>query len=215
MSPRIVDLDAFNATALMPRPFEYLIVPGFVRTEAREHILRDFPKIADPGSFPVGKWNSGPTFNELIKELNSNEFRIAFEQKFDVDLSGLRPAITVRGQCSAAEGKIHTDSKRKLITALIYLNSSWHGTAGRLRLLRSGNDLDDVIAEVPPTDGTLVAFKRSDNSWHGYEPYVGERRVLQINWYVSNVSQFVVMMRHHVSARFKNLVRPSAVATRN
>jgi len=36
---------------------------------------------------------------------------------------------------------------------------------------RSGKDLEDIAAEVPPTDGTLVAFKRSDYSWHGHKPF--------------------------------------------
>jgi len=34
-----------------------------------------------------------------------------------------------------------------------------------------------MIVEVPPSDGTLVAFKRSDNSWHGHKPFSGKRRV--------------------------------------
>ena len=30
-------------------------------------------------------------------------------------------------------------------------------------------DLNDIIAEVSPIAGTLLAFKRTDNSWHGHE----------------------------------------------
>jgi len=68
------------------------------------------------------------------------------------------------------------------MTALIYLNEDWSSTGGRLRLLRNANDIDDYVAEVPPVSGTLLMFKRSDNSWHGHKPFVGPRRTVQINW---------------------------------
>jgi SM-20-related protein len=78
-----------------------------------------------------------------------------------------------------------------------------------MRLLRSNNNLGDIIAEVPPTDGTLLVFSRSDNSWHGFQPFVGERRVVQVNWYVSNINYRVVMARHYVSAYIKKFTRSS------
>jgi hypothetical protein len=30
--------------------------------------------------------------------------------------------------------------------------------------------------------GTLLAFRRTDHSWHGHKPFVGERRMLQLNY---------------------------------
>ena len=51
------------------------------------------------------------------------------------------------------------------------MNESWEEAGGRLRLLRSANNLNDIIVEVPPVSGTLLAFKRSNNSWHGHEPF--------------------------------------------
>ena len=52
----------------------------------------------------------------------------------------------------------------------------------RLRLLRGADNLDDYVAEVPPYGGTLLAFKRSDKSWHGHKPISGQRRAIQLNW---------------------------------
>ena len=46
-----------------------------------------------------------------------------------------------------------------------------------------------MIMEVPPTEGTLLAFKRADNSWHGHKPFAGERRVIQFNWVTSEGDQ--------------------------
>jgi Rps23 Pro-64 3,4-dihydroxylase Tpa1-like proline 4-hydroxylase len=111
----------------------------------------------------------------------------------------------VRGRCSEKDGKIHTDSETKIITILIYMNSAWESSGGRLRLLRSGNNLEDVILEVPPTEGTLLAFRRSNNSWHGHKPFSGPRRVIQFNWVTSEAVVRREQNRHRLSAFIKKL----------
>lgn len=212
MPLRYLDIEAFRATALNEEPFEYLIVPNFVRAEACARINADYPQISERGSFPVAQLVYGEAFREFLDELESGEFRTAFEQKFGIDLSDRPTTVTVRGQCSAKDGRIHTDSTSKIITVLIYLNPSWEQAAGRLRLLRSGGNLDDTIAEVPPTEGTLLAFKRACNSWHGHKSFVGERRVIQFNWVTSEGNRRLAMLRHQVSAPFKRIfaaLRPS------
>jgi Rps23 Pro-64 3,4-dihydroxylase Tpa1-like proline 4-hydroxylase len=70
----------------------------------------------------------------------------------------------------------------KIITVLIYMNEQWDDAGGRLRLLRSADNIDDFFAELPPVAGTMLAFKRSNNSWHGHKSFAGQRRVIQFNW---------------------------------
>jgi SM-20-related protein len=213
MSLRSLDLEALKAAPLTREPFEYFVVPGLVRPEARAKINADYPKISEGGSFPVAQLSYGPAFREFLADLESDEFREAFEEKFGLDLAGRPTTITVRGQCSPRDGRIHTDTKSKIITILIYMNPSWENSGGRLRLLRSGDNLDDMIMEVPPTEGTLLAFKRADNSWHGHKPFAGERRVIQLNWVASEGDRKLAMLRHHVSAPLKRLfaaMRPNA-----
>ncbi|MET0539431.1 MAG: 2OG-Fe(II) oxygenase [Xanthobacteraceae bacterium] len=201
-----LDLDAFCATPLQRVPFDHLIVPRFVRREALERINADYPAISERGSFPVSRVSYGPAFKSLLDELESESFRVAFEEKFALDLTGRPTTTTVRGYCGSGDGQIHTDSKTKIITVLIYINSAWEKPGGRLRLLRSGDDLNNFIAEVPPVEGTLVAFKRANNSWHGHEPFEGERRVIQFNWVTSEGNRHTAMLRHHVSASIKKLL---------
>ena len=81
---------------------------------------------------------------------------------------------------SARDGQIHTDSVTKLITVLIYMNGKWESPVGRLRLLRSPDNLNDVVAEVPPDEGTLLVFRNQPNAWHGFEPFEGPRKVIQL-----------------------------------
>jgi SM-20-related protein len=200
-------LDAFRSTPLVKEPFEHLIVSGFVGPAGVAAINADYPKISTSGSFPVDQVSFGPAFQTLLDELESDEFREAFEEKFGIDLAGRPTVTTVRGRCDARDGKIHTDSTSKIITVLIYMNESWEQSGGRLRLLRSGSDLSDVITEVPPVAGTLLAFKRSDNSWHGHEPFAGERRVIQFNWLTSEGNRQIAMLRHHTSAAVKRVLQ--------
>ena len=49
-------------------------------------------------------------------------------------------------------------------------------------MLYDDKNFEPYAAEVPPTMGTVFAFLRSDNSWHGHRPFAGERRVVQIAW---------------------------------
>mgnify|MGYP003393202902 FL=1 len=140
-----------------------------------------------------------------MKEIQGPEMTALMAQKFAVDLSRRPTMVTVRGQCRATDGKIHTDSKTKLITVLLYMNGKWEQPGGRLRLLRSPDNLDDAFAEVPPDQGTLLAFKNQPNAWHGHESFAGPRRAIQLNWVTSHSVVLKEQWRHRLSAFIKGL----------
>ncbi|HTU21020.1 MAG TPA: 2OG-Fe(II) oxygenase [Gemmataceae bacterium] len=198
-----LDLAAFRDTPLTREPFPFLIVPQFIKSAARAAINADYPVIDSPGSFPVSGLSYGPGFQKLLDQLRGPAFRAACEEKFAVDLGGRACMITVRGRCGTRDGNIHTDAVTKIITVLIYMNPTWEQTGGCLRLLRSPRDLDDVIVEIPPVEGTLLAFRRSDNSWHGHKPFIGPRRVIQFNWVTTQGVERREVFRHRVSAWMK------------
>jgi len=199
-----LDIDALRAAPLARDPYDHVIVPGFVHGDALQPLVRDYPRIDRAGSFPVAELDYGPAFGALLDELDGTALRGAIEQKFSVDLAGRPTLVTVRGRCQKKDGQIHTDSKDKIITVLIYMNAAWEKDGGRLRVLRS-TDLDDVAAEVPPVAGTLLAFRRSAKSFHGHRPFVGERRVVQLNWLTSAAVARREELRHRVSALAKKL----------
>src|SRR5262249_37799368 len=159
----------------------------------------DYPEVHTTGSFPIDTLRYGPAFAELVAALEGPAFRKAIERKFSVRLAGLPTMITARGHSGARDGNIHTDAVSKVITLLIYLNPKWESSGGRLRLLRSPDDMEDVILEVPPEEGTLLAFVRSDNSWHGHLPHFGPRRVVQMNWVRGAWVRNRELLRHRVS----------------
>ena len=201
-----IDLDGFNAAPLATEPYDHLIVPGFVHSHAIAEIDKDYPPIDSPGSFPLDTVTAGPAFMRFMEELRGPAVRAAFAEKFDTDLFDRPTTITVRGHCQAKDGSIHTDTASKILTVLIYMNTEGlTGDGGRLRILRSGDDLGDYAAEVPPAAGTLLAFRRGASSWHGHEAYVGPRRVIQLNWVTHMSVVRGEQIRHRMSARIKAL----------
>ena len=206
MSNSILNLEALRAAPLVREPFDYLILPGFIDPAACAAINADYPSIAQHGSFPIEHVPCGPAFNEMADELRGPEFREICEEKFGIDLDDRPTVITARGQCCAKDGRIHTDTPSKIITALIYMNPAWESPGGRLRLLRSRDNLEDYIAEVPPHEGTLLMFRRSNNSWHGHKQFVGARRVIQFNWVTDDARARWHVWKHRVSATVKKLV---------
>ena len=201
----LIDLAAFARADLATDPFPYVIVPGFLPEAARRAISADYPKVDRPGSFPAGELDYGPAFARFLAEIEGDAMRDAFARKFSVDLSGKPTMVTVRGQARMGDGQIHSDARSKIITVLIYMNEAWEAPGGRLRLLRSNKGLDDMVAEVPPAAGTLLAFLVTPHSWHGHHPASGPRRVIQLNWVESQGVVWRERFRHGLSARIKKL----------
>ena len=177
-----LNLGALEATTLVRDPFDYLVVPGFIAPEALAEINRDYPEIAEPGNFKLGDLRYGAAFAALLAELAGPALKDLVAAKFGVDLSGCPQQVTARKYSEPTDGHIHVDHRTKIITMLVYLNERWNSDEGQLRFLRSADDIEDYAAEIPPIGGTMLAFRRSDKSFHGFKPFVGERRMIQLAW---------------------------------
>ena len=200
-----LDLDRLAKAKLRTDPFEYTIVPGFLSSGALKRVISSYPDIFKGGSYPLDTVEVSNDLQGVIDELNGPAFEKAIEEKFDVALAGLPKMYSLRGYCRASDGKIHCDSKDKVITVLLYLNDKWQHEGGKLRMLRSASDLDAYAEEVPPDGGTLLVFRRSDYSFHGHGPFEGVRRSIQMNWMVSENKRAFHKIRHKISAGFKKL----------
>lgn len=201
----LLDLDRLRASPLRRDPFDFVVVEDFLRSEHIAGLLADFPAIADHGSYPIEMLRPGPRFAGLAAELTNAPLREAIEEKFEVDLNNRPTMITLRGYSDGKDGGIHTDSATKIITLLLYMNPEWHEAAGRLRLLRRGDDLEDYVVEVPPVAGAMVAFRRSAASFHGHLAHVGKRCSIQLNWVTEAAVVRRELARHRWSARLKAL----------
>ena len=202
-----LNTDALANTVCEHDPYDYVIVPGFVKANALPDIHETYPEIDQPGSFPYHSLEYGEAFSSLLDELQGPAMRAAIEKVFGADLTDRPTTVTVRGRCQRKDGRIHQDSTEKIITVLVYMNPAWEESGGRLRVLHSDKNLDDYAAEVPPAEGTLLAFRRSDTSHHGHKPFEGQRRVLQLNWVTSDKFATRERRRHAISAFFKRFRR--------
>lgn len=202
-----LDLARFAATELRHEPFDHLMVRGFVRPEACAAVKATFPRIDRGGSFPASAFACDPSFAAFLEELQGPAVTQAFAEKFSIDLSGRPTMVTLRGQSRAKDGRIHTDSRSKLVTALIYLNDDWGAEGGRLRLLHGPDDISNYALEVTPEQGTLLAFRCTENAYHGHKPFVGRRLSIQLNWLTDAAVLKRELARHRFSAWSKRLLR--------
>ena len=200
-----LNLDKLRSASIETEPFQYVIVPGFLGPASVASINATYPNIEKGGSYPIESLEDTMAIKDVIAELDSPEFEAIIEDKFDVALEGRPKMYSLRGHTRAKDGSIHTDSKDKIITVLLYLNENWQQPGGRLRILRDGTDVDNFAAEVPPDNGSLLVFKRSETSWHGHHPFEGKRRSLQMNWMTSEGSKGFHAIRHKISAAVKKI----------
>ncbi len=177
-------LDAAG-TRISATPFPFLIASDLLSANDADALARDFPRYAEAGFFPYAEAECGPTIRALVAGLTTPAFARALGEKLDLPTLDQHPClVTICRSLNLRHGTIHTDSRSKIATALLYLNPDWPDTsAGCLRFLASGDDINAVAApEVRPLYGTFTAFARRDNSFHGHLPYEGERRVIQVAW---------------------------------
>jgi len=201
----VLDLDRLRAAPLVREPFEFVVVEEFLRRHVLAPLLADFPEIRGHGSYPVESLEYGPAFAHLVAALTGAELRCAIEEKFGIELGDRPTLLTLRGSSDGKDGRIHTDSASKIITLLLYMNPDWDHAEGRLRLLRGPDDLEDYAVEVAPLAGTMLAFRRSERSFHGHRAHIGERRSLQLNWVTDPSVVRRELGRHRWSARWKAL----------
>jgi len=201
----MLSFDAFRDERLRTDPYPYIVVPGFIQSKPLSAILKDFPTIEHPGSMPVSEVSGGKAYEALLDALQGEEFRQVIAEKFSIDLEGLPILTTVRGVMRQKDGRIHTDSKTKVITVLLYLNDSWDQEGGHLRVLRDGENIENYVEEIPPAAGTLMVFKVTDNCWHGHKPVVGKRLSIQMNYLVGGAAKGKHQFFHRLSAKLKKL----------
>ncbi|HHJ16711.1 MAG TPA: 2OG-Fe(II) oxygenase [Gammaproteobacteria bacterium] len=209
----LLDLTAFEKAPLVREPFEYIVAEDVMTPDSVAMLNKDYPAIDLPANFRPEDLEYGPAFQQLLDQIDSPEFQAVIERKFGISLAGTEKTITVRKYSELSDGNIHTDHWSKVITVLIYFNPEWHQDGGKLRFLRNKQDIEDYIAEVTPVGGTMLAFRRSNKSFHGYKRFEGERRMVQVNWVKSGriawYAQQLARLGTHTGKRLLRLAQRS------
>jgi len=96
------------------------------------------------------------------------------ERKLGVDLGGRPTMVTARAfRPALRDARFSHRLAHQADHRADYMNNEWEAKTGRLRLLRGPNDLDDVIAEVPPDEGTMLIFKNEPMPGTAFTPSRG------------------------------------------
>ena len=198
--------DALRATTVAAEPFPHVVVPDFVPAQSLRAIVEALPLMSSGGSFPPESLRLRPVVQELVRELQGPRLRQEIAGKFGLELGSAPTMLTLRGRTREKDGRIHRDSTAKRVTILLYLNpesESWARREGCLRLLRRPDDIEDYAVEVPPVNGTLLAFPNGPTTWHGHRQYVGRRYAIQLNYMAEGPKARTEMRRHRLSALLK------------
>ena len=196
-------------TLVRRQPFPFFVAKDMLPQSINAALKRDFPAMKGAGYLPYEPSECGKSVNTLIEHMISPEFADAIGNTLGIEkLSQYPTYISICKTLNKRHGTIHTDGKAKIATCLLYLNDDWEGTSqGCLRFLNKIDDIEDtVVPEIKPVYGTLAAFKRTDNSFHGHLPFQGERRVIQIAWLVSAADKERKAKRGKLSHGIKKLL---------
>jgi len=200
----MINIDLINNTPLKTQPFPYFSIEQSMLEEKLADLIQDFPSITRGGSFNKEDLDLSANYEALHNALDSQEFRQALSEKFDIDVTNSPLMLTYRGFSRTKDGRVHTDSKTKLLTILIYFNDGWSAETGKLRILNS-DDMNDIAEEVNPTAGCMIAFKVTDNCWHGYPSFEGTRNAIQVNFLASEAASKKHKFFHKISAKLKSM----------
>lgn len=185
-----IDVTRLNRpeTTIIKQPFPFLVAGEMLSPDIKPQLLADFPNMKGAGYLPYTDDECGPAVNNLIQQLTAAGFANGLGDALGIEqLSQYPTYVSISKKLNKRHGTIHTDGKSKIATMLLYLNDNWDDDSqGCLRFLNKIDDIEDtVVPEIPPHYGTMVAFKRTENSFHGHLPFEGERRVIQIAWLAS------------------------------
>ena len=200
----MINIDLINTTPLKMQPFPYFTIEQSMLDKELMGLVQNFPIINSGGSFNKEDLELSEHYHSLHDSLDSDFFRQALSKKFKVNVITSPIMLTYRGFSRTKDGRVHTDSKTKLLTILIYFNDGWAAESGKLRILNS-DDMNDIAEEVDPTAGSMVASKVTDNCWHGYPSFEGTRNAIQVNFLANEAASKKHKFFHKISAKLKSL----------
>ncbi len=123
----------------------------------------------------------------LAQDFLSPDYRDAMSLLTGCDLSSAALEVNVFHYGPRSLLGPHPDLPDKLVTQVMYFNTSWNTQDGGCLLILRSSDPADVATEIPPVVGTSAVLVRSDASWHAVSPVVPEclqsRRSLTATFY--------------------------------
>src|SRR5690606_37105149 len=113
-------------TLVRREPFAFLVAHDLLPAAAGGRLAADFPRYPSAGFFPYEAADCGPAIVQLVEALTSPPFADAIGARLGLpDLGSYPSLVTICRSLNLRHGTIHTDSRSKIATALLYLNETW------------------------------------------------------------------------------------------
>lgn len=126
-------------------------------------------------------------WRRLAQDLGSPAYRAALSCLTGKDLSEAPMEVNVFHYGPGASLGAHPDLNDKVVTHILYFNSTWNRADGGCLSILSANDINAVSAVVEPLIGNSAVLVRSDSSWHAVSPVVkgctSSRRSVTVTFY--------------------------------
>jgi len=174
--------ESLHDLQLQETPYRYLQHnASILHSDPLDRLCKNFPATDKIGHNDVKDVQLSQEWQAFRDEIYSPAYRKAMEHITGLSLSGYEVGIGIRESSKLSHGAPHSDVPRKKMTHLIYFNQEWPYNTGNLRVLRSLN-LNDVHDTITPLKGHGIIFVVSKHSYHGFEPFEGVRKAIQINF---------------------------------
>jgi len=116
-------------------------------------------------------------WQELANDFLSPAYRTALSALTGIDLNTAPLEVNVFHYPPKGLLGPHVDLQDKIVTHVLYFNSSWNDNdGGCLTILRS-SDPKDIATTVSPIVGNSAVVVRSDHSWHSVSPVMESCRL--------------------------------------
>ncbi len=93
----MINLEAIWQANVNEMPFRFFVAENILKPVGLDQLRKDFPRIEQPGVFPLQELDYGPSFSRLIEQVRSQDFTYLMGKKFRINLTMKPLLISVRG----------------------------------------------------------------------------------------------------------------------
>jgi SM-20-related protein len=205
----MIDWDRFAKQSLQTRPYQWAFLDRLYAPDDAVALAATFPNdhfkhLSDYGGEKDFEYESreligmgsssvsrpsrlSPAWRAIASDLLSQRYRTAMSALIGVDLAEAALEVNVFHYPPGGSLGPHPDLGDKIVTHVLYFNSSWNEADGGCLTILGSSDVADVAFTVPPVVGNSAIIVRSASSWHAVTPVVrscrSSRRSLTATFY--------------------------------
>ena len=188
----MIDLQRIAQQRLQTEPYRWAVIDGLFSAPdgvalAGSYPCDHFKRLADYGGEKDYEYEAralvdmpahtvsrpeelSAAWRALADDLLSPAYRAAMSALIGVDLSEAPFEVNVFHYPPGGSMGAHPDLRDKIVTHVLYFNTSWNDADGGCLSILGSRDERDIVRTVSPIVGNSAVIVRSDDSWHAVSP---------------------------------------------